>query len=260
MVDTVTIQSENKGETLEQAASRLDAEAAATGKDPLLAGEQAPEERPAWLPEKFKSVEDMAKAYAELEKAQGKAKADPKDAEVPTGEQAAEAVKSANLDMKALEAEYATNGELSEDSLKALEAVGITPDMVNLYIAGQEAQAQALVADMLEPVGGNMEAYNEMISWASNGLSDTEIDNFNTVIDSGNQAAIKMAVQNLANKYAEANGSEPGRTVSGKSSTSGSSVYESTADLMKDMQNPEYDSNPSFRAKVEAKLARSSIL
>lgn len=260
MVETVTIQSENKGETLEQTAARLDAEAAASGKDPLLAGEKAPEERPSWLPEKFKSVEDMAKAYSELEKAQGKAKAAPEDAEAPTGEQAAEAVKSANLDMQALEAEYATNGELSADSLKALEAVGITPEMVNLYIAGQEAQAQALVADMLEPVNGNMEAYNEMISWASNELSDTEIDNFNTVLDSGNQAAIKMAVQNLANKYAESNGSEPGRTVSGKSSTSGSSVYESTADLMKDMQNPEYHKNPAFRAKVADKLGRSNIL
>jgi hypothetical protein len=69
-----------------------------------------------------------------------------------------------------------------------------------------------------------------------------------------------MAVENLKSKYTAANGSEPSVTLQGRPSSGAVGVYESTADLMKDMGNPEYKNNPAFRAKVEAKLARSNIL
>jgi hypothetical protein len=261
MVETVTVPTENKGPSLEAEAAAQEAAAQAKeNTEPKLAGEEETPDRPEWLPEKFKTPEDLAKAYAELEKARSKGET-PKEGEEAEAEAAAnEAVENAGLDMEALSAEYATNGELTQESLDALSKVGITPDMVDAYIAGQEAQAKAVEADLLEPVGGNAEAYAEMTSWAADNLSDTEIENFNTVLESGNTAAIKMAVQNLATKYQDANGQEPGRQLTGKGTGTGVGVYESTADLMKDMQSPEYRTNPAFRAKVEAKLARSNIL
>lgn len=259
MVEKVTIEADPQGQSLEEAAAAQEAEGKV--EEPKLAGEDEGEtpERPEWLPEKFKTPEDMAKAYAELEKKNsGKTEATKPDGEA---EEAAEAaVGEAGLDMEALSAEYAEKGELTPESLEALGKVGITEEMVNSYIAGQEAQAQAMQADLLEPVGGDLEAYTEMTTWAGENLSDKEVEEFNSVLDTGNPASIKMAVQSLANKYAEANGSEPARALSGKPNTSGASVYESTADLMRDMQNSEYAKNPAFRAKVEAKLGRSNIL
>jgi hypothetical protein len=256
MVESVVIPaSGGENPSLEQEAATQEA-ANQPKAEPKLAGEEGTPERPEWLPEKFKTVEDMAKAYSELEKSMSKG-------EKPTEAQqeaATEAVENAGLDMEALSAEYATNGELSQESYDALAKVGITQDMVEAYIAGQEAQASAIQADLLEPLGGDMEAYSEVTAWAADNLSDKEIENFNTVLDSGNTAAIKMAVQNLANKYTAANGVEPARQLTGKASGNTTGVYESTADLMKDMQNPEYENNPAFRAKVEAKLARSNIL
>lgn len=260
MAEAVVIPNEDKGPTLEeQAAAQEAAAAAAKAEVPKLAGEEETPERPEWLPEKFKSVEDMAKAYNELEQAQGKPKEDP-PVEPKEGEEAAnKAVENAGLDMDALSAEYAEKGKLTEESLEALAKVGISKDMVDSYIAGQEAQATALRNQLMEPVGGE-EAYNEMISWASDNLSEAEIDAFNGVLEEGNPATVQMAVENLNTKYTEANGAEPTRQLSGKGVDGGLAVYESTADLMKDMQNPEYAQNPAFRAKVEAKLARSSIL
>jgi hypothetical protein len=264
MVETVTINTEDKGPSLEeQAAAQEAAAAAAKGEDAKLAGEETPKERPENIPEKFwdaekgeVNIEAMAKSYAELEKARSKGESSKE------GEQAAaeEAVEAAGLDMAALQAEYDTNGELTDESYEALGKVGISKEMVDQFIKGAEAQAMEIQSELLEPVGGSLEAYTEMTAWAADNLSDKEVDDFNKVLDSGNVAAIKAAVANLNAKYTDANGSEPGRQLNGKGGNGGTSVYESTADLMKDMQNPEYERNPAFRAKVEAKLARSSIL
>lgn len=261
MVESVTIESTDKGPSLEEQAAAMDAAQAQGETEPQLAGE--PKERPEGVPEKFwdaekgeVNTEALLKSYSELEKARSKGEAEP-EAEQETAE---EAVEAAGLDMNALSAEYATNGELTEESYEALAKVGITKDMVDQYIAGQEAQAAKMQSELLEPLGGNLEAYDEMVSWAADALDDKAIDDFNTVLESGNTSAIRMAIQNLHAKYIDANGSEPGRQLSGKGGSTGTGSYESTADLMKDMSNPEYERNPAFRAKVEAKLARSSIL
>jgi len=260
MVEKVTIQAEEKDESLEAAAAAQEAEKVKQ-PDPKLAGEEEEtQERPEWLPEKFKTPEDMAKAYAELEKSKSKGADTADDDAGETDEAAEKAVDEAGLDMEALSAEYTENGELTEESMDALAKVGITEDMVKSYIAGQEAQATEAQKSLLEPIGGDIEVYNEMTAWAGDNLSDAEIEEFNSVLETGNPASVKMAIRDLSAKYNGANGSEPGRQLSGKPNTSGVSVYESTADLMKDMQNPEYAKNPSFRAKVEAKLGRSNIL
>ena len=258
MTENVTIKPDQAGPTLEEEAAALDAENKVGESEPKLAGEEQAQERPEWLPEKFATPADMAKAYAELEKTLSKGS--PEDTQGTADEAAENAVEEAGLDMAALSAEYAEKGELAPESLEALKKVGITPDMVEAYIAGQSAQSEALRASLLEPVGSE-EAYNEIIGWAADNLSEAEISAFNGVLEGGDVNAAKMAIENLNTKYVKANGAEPARQLSGKASSSGSSgVYESTADLMKDMGNPEYAKNPAFRAKVEAKLSRSSIL
>ena len=256
MVEQVTIKADEKDDSLEAAAAAQDADKAVKD-EPKLNGEDETPERPEWLPEKFKTPEDMAKAYAELEKAKSKGEApDDKD----TDATAEKAVDEAGLDMDALSKEYAESGELSKESLEALSKVGITEDMVQSYITGQEAQAAAAQKELLEPIGGDIEAYNKLTAWAGDNLSDAEVDEFNSVLATGNPSAVKMAIRDLSAKYESVNGTEPGRQLSGKPNTSGAAVYESTADLMKDMSNPEYAKNPAFRAKVEAKLGRSKIL
>jgi len=254
MADAVTIQTENNSPSLEDEAAALDAKAAEAAKvEPKLEGEEDTPKRPEWLPEKFATVEDMAKAYAELEKG----KSAPKD-EAEKAAVAEEAVVKAGLDMDALSAEFAEKGELTPESLEALAKVGISAEMVNSYIVGQTAQSDAARAALLGPVGGE-EAYTDMVTWAGDNLEDGDIDAFNKVLEAGDPSAVKMAVENLHTKYIAANGNEPTRELTGKQAA-GSSVYESTADMLKDMGNPEYAKNPAFRAKVEAKLGRSNIM
>ncbi len=258
MVEKVVVENENKGPTLEEEAAELD-KAKSNPAEPDLAGEEPAGERPEWLPKKFDTAEDMAKAYGELEKTQGK----PKEGDEPKPEvepaDADKAIKDAGLDMDALSVEYADKGELTAKSLDALAKIGITGDMVDSYIAGQTAQADGIRNALLEPVGGQ-EAYDDMIAWATDNMEDGDIDAFNGILEGGDLNATKLAVGDLHNKFVAANGNEPARQLDGNPTNGSLAVYESTADLMKDMGNPEYAKNPAFRAKVEAKLSRSNIM
>ena len=70
-------------------------------------------DRPSWLPEKFNTAEDLAKAYGELEKAYSS-----KDAPQPMTQQQAEQATGISLDN--YYNEFAEKGELSEDSYNQL--------------------------------------------------------------------------------------------------------------------------------------------
>lgn len=261
MVESVTINNTTpNGPTLEEEAAQLDAKQAAKTDEALPSeeGEGDKQDRPQWLPEKFKSPEDLAKAYSELEKKLGAPK-DQQQAPADTGDTAEKAVEAAGLDMQSLSTEYAEKGELSPESYEALQKVGISKEMVDQYIAGIEAQQELATQQMLAPVGGE-QAYQEMITWAADALSEADIDAYNTAIESGDPNTMRMAVENLHNRYTAENGSEPRRMVNGRNGDAGLSVYNSTAELMKDMQDKRYAEDPAFRSKVEQKLARSNIL
>ena len=148
----------------------------ATAEKPEVVETPTTEARPEWLPEKFGSAEDLAKAYSELETKQSqKTEATPEattesnDLEI---DQAADnAVQAAGLNMADLQSEYDTNGTLNEESFAALEKAGISKDYVDAFIAGQEAIANNIGNEVRAGVGGN-ESYNELMSWAKDSNSN----------------------------------------------------------------------------------------
>ena len=164
--------------------------------------------RPEWLPEKFNSPEDLAKGYSELEKqftqsrqAEAEANQAESSQEVPSGQaEAKEAVENAGLDFEAMQAEFAESGELSENTYKDLEAKGIPKEMVDAYVDGQMAKADAYSNELYGYAGGE-EAYQEMSAWASENLSDSEIDAFNDAITSGNESQARLAIDGMASRY-----------------------------------------------------------
>ena len=68
MVDTVEIRQEPQPETQEHVDAMV-AKAENAQQEPQQENlDSAKDERPEWLPEKFKTPEDMAKSYTELER------------------------------------------------------------------------------------------------------------------------------------------------------------------------------------------------
>ena len=221
---------------------------------------------------KFKSQEDLVKAYNELQSKLGQntpegeeeSPEDPVEAteEEPVVEEVSEA---ATIVSRASEI-YATNGELTPESIEELSKLD-SKDLIQAYVTqyakNQEAvKAQTVTAqaeaDILGSVGGK-EAYGEIVSWAANNLAAEEVASYNEVTNSGNVAAIKFAVEALANRYKTAEGYEA-PLVTGKRGTPKETGYRSHAELSRAIADPRYHSDPAYRNDVEAKLSRSPDL
>lgn len=216
-------------------------------------------ERPAGLPEKFSSWEDLAKAYSELEQKQSADLEKPAAPEIPaTPEAAQERVTQAGLDFAALTAEYDRLGTLSDETFAALDKAGIPKDTVDAYIAGQQAIAQQAIDGIMNDFGGADE-YGKMVAWASTGLSQAEVAAFNQAMDNGSVDSIKLTIAGLKARYEAANGKEPA-LLNGGADTTSTDVFRSTAEMTAAMKDPRYAKDPAYRSEVQQKVGRSNIL
>jgi hypothetical protein len=210
-------------------------------------------ERPAWLPEKFKSPEDLAKAYGELEKKQGSGV---KPAVEPVAQQQQQQQDVSQTDFSNYTKELSEKGNLSDESYKALEAKGYPKAIVDDYIAGQQARQAATESKILESIGGR-EQFDKLAEWAGSNLNDGEKAAYEKAIDSGDPATIQLAVQGLHAKFLDANGRPPKLIGGGSASTS--DVYENWNQVTAAMNDPRYRTDAAYRGKVEQKIGRSNL-
>jgi hypothetical protein len=218
---------------------------------------------------KFKSQEELLKAYEELQKKLGQGDQEEGDVGPSEGQEEVSPQQFETL-TKAAD-EYAQGKGLSEDTVKSLaEQLKSDPEkFIREYEAfytqnaGRYQQAQQLAqaeANEIMAIAGGPEGYQEMVQWAAENLDASEVDAFNSITDSGNASAIKFAVNALKDRFKAAEGFE-GQMVSGRaSSNTGIKPYRSTAELARDIANPLYSSDPAFRADVEERLSISKDL
>lgn len=215
--------------------------------------------RPEWLPEKFKTPEEMANAYKSLESKLGTKEPEaPAEPEAAKPEEVAEELSSRGLDLATFADEFAANGSLSDASYNQLEEKGISRSIVDRYIAGQRAQAAAYEVEVKKSIGGADE-FDAMVTWAQANLNDADLNSYNKAVSSGDPSAARLAVKGLHAQFKESRGSEP-NLLKGANGTTGSDLYESVQQMTKDMRDPLYKTDPAFRRRVEAKIARSNIL
>lgn len=208
--------------------------------------------RPNWLPEKFSSEEDLAKAYAELEKRMsGKTTEVPK-VETPT----TPPIKNAG-DFSKFTQEFTEKGALSEGSYKELESKGIPKDLVDAFIAGQKAQAQTTQDKYLGMVGG-ADKYNTMVAWAAENFSEGEVAAYNKAMSSGDDAQVTFAINALKSRFDSNSG--PQRTVTGnQTSQAGLKPFNSHQSMVLAMKDPRYNSDPDYRQEVMERVRISRI-
>lgn len=230
-------------------------------------------ERPAWLPENFKSPEDLAKSYKEAQAEltrlkQGTATAEqaapasnadgqqstteaPKN-DLTIDQAAANAVSNAGLDVEKLSAEFFAEGKLKDESYEALSKVGLSREVVDDYIRLKQGEAASVRAEVLTIAGGE-EGFQQMIMWAASNYADA--DTYNKMITSGDPSQMRMAMTALKTAYVSANGQDP-KLLMGNGQTPAGATYRNDLEMVADMQKPEYRTDPAFRAEVEEKVAR----
>jgi hypothetical protein len=243
---------------------------ASTDKD--APAKDSNDERPSWLPAKFKTVEAFLKSHEELEKKLGSGKKQEEtavekapEANQPTAEErkaADEATKKAGLDLSTVSKEYLDQGGLTEETYTKLDAAGYPKEMVDIYIEGLTNRLNATSNAAYEVTGGQ-EAYGEMIDWAIANLTEDEQGAFDAAVNSNNKATVLMAVKGLKatmDAAVKANASEEPAEQISKGGKTPTTTYESLDDYMADLNDPRYDTNETFRRKVMEKLDRSSIM
>ena len=243
-------------------------------QDSLEVGEKLVAEQENLLAGKYKSTEDLEQAYLSLqqklgqeeegedyeESDEGYAEEEGSDEEVP------ENAPAVNLINEASEEYYANDGTLSEETINKFSSMS-SQDLVNAYLDIQATNPQApsqapVLSDaqinQVQNAAGGEAVYNDVVGWASENLTQKQIDAYDSVVDSGNPAAINIAFQGLRSQYNEANGYE-GRMLQGKPANSRGQVYRSQAELVAAMGDPRYDTDPAYRADVISKLDQSDI-
>ena len=210
--------------------------------------EQPTQERPEWLPEKFKSAEDLVKAYGELESKLGSNKTETNTTSSSLIEQNSE--KYTN--------EFTENGSLSEESIKEITEAGIPREYVDSYVRGLQALAQQSVDTVHNTVGG-ADNYDNMMKWAEENLSENEINAYNNAVESSDMDTVMMAVNGLNARYSQESGNTPSLIQGNAGQKNSSSAYRSLAELTRDMNDPRYAKDPAYRKDVENRLSVSNI-
>ena len=106
-------------------------------------------------------------------------------------------------------------------------------------------------------VGGE-KAYDSMMEWAGQNLSNEEIEMYDSVMEGGTANSIYFAVQALSSKYSDAVGSE-GQLLTGRGSAESNAVFRSQSELVQAMNDPRYDNDPAYRSDVMTKLENSDL-
>ena len=222
-------------------------------QDSLQVGEQMEQEQEQRLAGKYKNAEELEAAYLELQKKLGE------QPEEQTEESETEDTGSI-LDRLWEESQ----SEITPETIKAISEADPSKlaEMYLEYRSQQESDKQTASfteqdVNGLKGLVGGEKNYNDMLGWASQNLSDQDIEMYDAVMELGSPAAARFAIEALAYRYQDSNGVE-GNLVQGKS-PGPVGTFRSQAELVQAMSDPRYDNDPAYRQDVMRKLDNSKI-
>ena len=243
--------------------------------DSLEVGENLQEAEAQLLAGKYENAQQLEKAYLELQQKLGSNEAN-SDAEVDDAEDNSEAEETEEELTPAQQLvsdawdEYDKNGELTPETMDQFKSMNST-ELVEAYMAMSDAadnspeiggEVRDLSSEEVNQIvnfAGGEEQYAAITEWAGENMAEAYVDAFDAVVDSGDPAAIQLALAGLMATYYEQNGYE-GRMYSGKGAAEqDASVFRSQAEVIAAMNDPRYDKDPAYRNDVFDRLDRSNI-
>ena len=269
------------------------AEAEARDSETLAVGQEMQKEQEQLLAGKYKNAEDLESAYIELQKKMGEGKPteevatpEPETTDQPQfyaedgsvnydsakelyGDNLGSIFQKAEIDPFKMNEHFAeNNGTLTDEMYNQLGEAGLNKTVVDAYLKGvrqevgiEEAAAQPELSESevsdLKGLAGGESGYNDLMKWASENLAKDDIESFDDVLATGNKSAVKFAIKALVGQMEEAEGRDS-NIVTGKKPVAGD-AYRSMAEVVRDMNKPEYETDPAYRADVQRKIERSNL-
>lgn len=219
---------------------------------------------------KYKTAQDLEHAFKSLQAEYTKLKqgqpqqpasdpapAQPEDATIQKqAEQAVDDAVAKGLDLDKYAKSMADNGgKLTDADYSELEQKGISRPMVDLYVKGIQAEAQARQARAAEIAGGQ-DAFAAARTWAAENLSEAEIVAYNEAVTKGGPA-MELAVTGLVAKFRSTNPA-PARVVLGSGQAPSAAGYASQREMVDAMKDVRYGRDAAYTRDVQAKAAAST--
>lgn len=253
----------------------------------IAAAEQGqPQEQDAeqLLAGKFKSTEELEKAYLEAQKLISSRGKQAEEAAAPApltkeeatqhyGEFIANAAAEEGLDLGAWDSKVRNGEDTAELRQKLSAKTGIPVQLIEQYEQAYRPQpagdspaaglSEADVSELKGMVGGDA-AFAQLSEWAAANLTAEELADYNAAIDSGNKAAARFAIKQLhVRASSKADPGEPELLGGGKPTTT--EVFESDQQAIEAMRKTNskgqrlYNVDPKYRAWYEKTLQRSNV-
>jgi hypothetical protein len=217
---------------------------------------------------KYKNAQELEKAYVELQQKLGSQEKETSEPQETPEEQSEEEESDSAVDfLWKVNDEYTKNdGKLSEETMEEFGKMS-SKELVEAYFRyqntveqNQEPQGVELTDAQINEVQnyvGGAEKYQELVTWASENFSEEEVTAFDSVVETGNIPAIRLALQALQYRYQDNMGVD-GNMIQGKPAQS-REVFRSQAELVRAMSDPRYDQDPAYRMEIMDKLERSGL-
>ena len=226
---------------------------------------------------KFKSVEDLAASYKELEGKLGQVSEEDQATEEQTEEQTEEefnaeeyygdglasVLEEVGIDAQDITQRFTDTGEISEDDYSKLGEAGFSKQVVDTYLDGLRGVGEGdeiptqQIQNIKDSVGGD-QAYEQMADWCQQNLSEQEIKAFDKITETADAPVIQLAVEGLYSRYQNAMGVEPD-LVTGRPAASGPNPYRSTAEVQAAMSDPRYGKDVTYTENVYSRLNNSDV-
>ena len=225
---------------------------------------------------KFKSVEDLAASYKELEGKLGQVSEEDQvteeteeqteeefNAEEYYGDGLASVLEEVGIDPQDITQRFTDTGEISEDDYSKLGEAGFSKQVVDTYLDGLRGVGEGdeiptqQIQNIKDSVGGD-QAYEQMADWCQQNLSEQEIKAFDKITETADAPVIQLAVEGLYTRYQNAMGVEPD-LVTGRPAASGPTPYRSTAEVVAAMSDKRYGKDVSYTEDVQNRLAGSDV-
>ncbi len=253
----------------------------------LKIGEELMAKQDKMLAGKYKNAEELESAYLELQKKLGDSPSAEETEATPEyelytdkgsvnydtakelyGDQLGNLFESNNIDPFEMSKYFEeNNGTLSDQMYDQLNTAGLSKEVVDNYLAGVKgdlgientAQPNVLseseIKD-LKNIAGGERGYDSLMEWAGENLTDSDAKSYDDVLATGNKSSIQFAIKALMGQYEDSMGRDS-KIVTGKESAT--TNYRSMAEVVRDMNKPEYQTDEAFRDDVLRKLSASNL-
>ncbi len=231
---------------------------------------------------KFKSPQDLAKAYAELQRKMGQQSAaepqpepvaEPEAVEEPGysadqasevyGKEAVGALAAKGVDLAELMWNADQGADISEHYDTLAETFKVPRQVVENYVskaqsassAGEAGLSDVDATELLQSIGGQ-ENFDQLSGWARSNLPAEELASYNAVVDSGNKEAIGWALKAMQARQVAPDAVVEPQLYGGGVATETRAVFESQQQVLDAMNKRNdkgqrlYDVDEAYRNKV----------